>query len=162
MPQRRLGSKAKGFTIIELISVLVILGIITASAIPLMSSKSAYDERFFYDDLLQALRFSQRLSVASGCSVQITLSGTSFGLLQDSACNSASPSFNKTVYLPGSGDVYQNNDLPSGTTYSSSLSPIIFNSLGQAVNSSANVFSQAAIVVGGRTILVDGETGFAR
>jgi len=162
MPQRRLGSKAEGFTIIELISVLVILGIITASAIPLMSSKSAYDERFFYDDLLQALRFSQRLSVASGCSVQITLSGTSFSLLQDSACNSSSPSFNKTVYLPGSGDVYQNNDLPSGTTYTSSLSPIIFNSLGQAVNSSGNVFSQATIVVGARTILVYGETGFSR
>jgi MSHA pilin protein MshC len=162
MPQRQVGCKAKGFTVIELISVVVILGIITASAIPLMSSKSAYDERFFYDDLLQAFRFSQRLSVASGCSVQISLSGTSFSLLQDSACNSASPVFDKTVYLPGSGDVYQNNDLPTGTTYTSSLSPIIFNSLGQAVNSSANVFSQATIVVGGRTILVDGETGFAR
>jgi len=162
MPQRRIGGKAKGFTVIELISVLVILGIITASAIPLMSSKSAYDERFFYDDLLQAFRFSQRLSVASGCSAQITLSGTSFNLLQDSACNSAAPVFDKTVYFPGSGDVYQNNDLPSGATYTSSLSPIIFNSLGQAVNSSGNVFSQATIVVGGRTILVDGETGFAR
>ena len=162
MPWQQLGGKASGFTVIELISVVVILGIVTAAAIPLMSSRSAYDERFFYDDLLQALRFSQRLSVASGCSVQVTLSGTSFSLLQDSTCNSASPVFDKTVYLPGSGEAYQNNDLPSGTTYTTSINPIIFNSLGQAVNSSASVFVQATIVVGGRSILVDGETGFAR
>jgi MSHA pilin protein MshC len=127
-----------------------------------MSSKSAYDERFFYDDLLQAFRFSQRLSVASGCSVQITLSSTSFSLLQDSVCNSAAPVFDKTVYVPGSNDAYQNNTLPAGTTFTSSLSPIILNSLGQGVNNSGNVFSQATIVVGSRTILVDGETGFAR
>ncbi|MBL4606298.1 MAG: prepilin-type N-terminal cleavage/methylation domain-containing protein [Pseudomonadales bacterium] len=162
MPSRLTFGRDSGFTIIELISVVVILGIVTAAAIPLMSSKSVFDERFFYDDLLQALRFSQRLSVASGCSVQLSMSGTAFSLLQDSSCNSASPSFDKTVYLPGSADAYQNSDLPSGTSYSSTVSPIVFNSLGQAKNSGGNVFSQAAIVLGSRIILVDGETGFAR
>ena len=158
---QRLG-KASGFTIIELISVVVILGIITAAAIPLMSSKSTYDERFFYDDLLQAFRFSQTLAVASGCSVQVTMSGTAFTLVQDSACNTASPTFDKTVYYPGSNDTYQNNDLPVSASYSASVNPLIFNSTGQALNSSAAVISQASITVGTRTILVDGETGFSR
>ena len=155
-------SKASGFTIIELISVVVILGIITAAAVPLMSSKSAYDERFFYDDLLQALRFSQRLAVASGCSVQVSMSGTSYSLVQDSVCNTASPTFDKTVYYPGSNDTYQNSDLPTSVSYSATVSPIIFNSMGQALNTSSSIFSQASISIGTRTILVDGETGFSR
>lgn len=159
---RHHSGRAAGFTLIELIAVVIILGIVSVFAAPLLSPKSAFDERFFYDDLLQALRFSQRLAVSSGCAVQVNFLSTGYTLKQDQNCNLTSPSFIKIPVRPGSNDVYSNTSLPSGSAYSYSVNPLIFNSLGQALNSASSVISQSAITIGSRTLKVDGETGFAR
>lgn len=147
---------------VELIAVVVILGIISVFAAPLLSPKSAFDERFFYDDLLQALRFSQRLAVSSGCAVQVNFISTGYTLKQDQNCTLSSPAFTKNPLRPGSNEIYSNASLPAGVSYSYSINPIVFNSLGQALNGSASLISQASITVGSRSIQVDGETGFSR
>ena len=153
---------AAGFTIIELTAVVVIVSVMSAAAVPLFSSKSAYDERFFYDDLLQALRFSQHLAIASGCSVQVSFSITGYSLLQDTNCNLSSPEFSLITLRPGVDEAYSNESLPSAISFSSSVSPLIFNSQGQALNDSGVVINQATVNIGERSILIEGETGFSR
>ncbi len=70
--------KQRGFTIVELIMVIVIIGILSAVVGPRFFSKSNFDERFYYEELLSAVRYAQKLAVAGGCSIQVEVraSGT--------------------------------------------------------------------------------------
>ena len=53
-----------GFTLIELITVITILGVLAVVVGPRFASTGVYDERTFYDDVLQAIRFAQTRATA--------------------------------------------------------------------------------------------------
>lgn len=69
----------RGFTIVELLLVTVIIGILSAVVGPRFFSQSNFDERFYYEELLSAVRYAQKLAVAGGCPIQVDVreSGTS-------------------------------------------------------------------------------------
>jgi len=54
----------QGFTITELITVIVIVGILSAVAIPKMFDRGVYDSRGFYDQTLATIRFAQKSAIA--------------------------------------------------------------------------------------------------
>lgn len=78
-----------GFTVIELVVVLVILGIIAAVAIPRMGNSHNFDELTARDQIKQALRHAQQLAMSrtdatvlftasdSPASINVTLNGVS-------------------------------------------------------------------------------------
>jgi len=51
-----------GFTLIELILVLVLLGIVSAVALPRFIGSSGFDERVLFDDTLNAARYAQKVA----------------------------------------------------------------------------------------------------
>lgn len=55
---------ARGFTIIELVTVIVLIGVLTVVVLPRMSN-SGLDERLFLDQTRSALRFAQKTAIAS-------------------------------------------------------------------------------------------------
>ena len=61
--------KQLGFTIVELIMVIVILGIISAVALPRFFDRKNFDERFYFEEALSTVRYGQKLAVASGCPI---------------------------------------------------------------------------------------------
>jgi MSHA pilin protein MshC len=64
-----------GFTLIELVTVLVLLGIISAVAFARLGSISSYSESLFQNQMLSYLRLAQRTAVAhqgSGAQLNIT------------------------------------------------------------------------------------------
>jgi len=69
----------RGFTIVELIMVIMILGIISAVAVPRFFDRKVFDERFYLEEALSTVRYGQKLAVASGCPIafQIDTSGYS-------------------------------------------------------------------------------------
>ncbi|EWC42765.1 pilus assembly FimT family protein [Stutzerimonas stutzeri] len=66
----------RGFTIVELIMVIVIIGILAAVVGPRFFSKSNFDERFYFEEVLSSVRYAQKLAVASGCYIQVQVSAT--------------------------------------------------------------------------------------
>jgi len=78
---RGLGSHG-GYTIVELVLVMVIIAILGAVAGPRFFNNTAFDERAYLDELASALRYAQKIAVASGCRVHADITAGSYSLTQ--------------------------------------------------------------------------------
>jgi MSHA pilin protein MshC len=70
----------QGFTLIELIMVLVLLGVLAAFAAPRMFDTSAFNARGFHDETLGLLRYAQKTAIAQRRTVCVTLNTTGITL----------------------------------------------------------------------------------
>jgi MSHA pilin protein MshC len=72
----------RGFTLVELVAVIVLLGILTAVAGPSLIDTSRFDERGYIDELASALRQAQRVAIATQCSVRVTTNAAGYTAIQ--------------------------------------------------------------------------------
>ncbi|MEA3543875.1 MAG: prepilin-type N-terminal cleavage/methylation domain-containing protein [Thermodesulfobacteriota bacterium] len=68
----------QGFTLVELVVIIVLLGIMAAVAMPKFFSMSTYQVRAAYDEVAGAVRYAQKLAVASGCEVRVQIDTTEY------------------------------------------------------------------------------------
>ncbi len=76
----------KGMTLQELVIVLVIMGTLSAVAVPRFLSFTAFRERGFFDSALTATRYAHKLAIASGCDVKVEFDGSGFSIGQWAVC----------------------------------------------------------------------------
>lgn len=69
----RCADSARGFTLLETCSVIVIVGILAAIAGPKFLDTPAFDMRGYTDQLASAIRASESVAAASGCEVRLTI-----------------------------------------------------------------------------------------
>jgi MSHA pilin protein MshC len=147
---------SKGFTLVELIVVIVLLGTLSVLVMPRFLDMTLFKQRGFHDQTVSALRYAQKLAVASGCDVQVTLGGGGYALLQRAACDTSS-AFTLPVHHPaGSGSFTAT--APSGVSVSAAS--IIFTPLGRAVDGARVPSNFVGLDVGGHLFHVIGETGY--
>jgi MSHA pilin protein MshC len=150
-------SKETGVTLVELVMVIVMLGILSATALPKFFEKNTFAERAFFSDTLSAIRFAQKLAIATGCNVQVSIASNSYSLNRQGDSSSLSCPGGSTYTLavphPSSGaSSYTGSE--SGITLTSSASSFVFDPVGSA---SADV---TLTVNGTKTISVIAKTGF--
>lgn len=135
----------------ELITVIVIMGILAAAVLPRFFDRNTFDTRGFYDQTISTLRYAQKTAIAQRRLVCVTFPTTSsiqlriassFGL---AACDT-------DLSNPGGGTSYVVN-APSGVTLSGAAA-FNFDALGRATT------AVAPISVASYTINVDQETGY--
>jgi len=86
---KRFYSWQQGFTLIELVVIILILGIMAAVVMPKFFNLGDYRTRAAYDEVAGAVRYAQKLAVASGCEVQVQISTSGYDLQQHStSCTS--------------------------------------------------------------------------
>ncbi len=144
--------KNNGFTLVELVTVMVILSIMAAVAIPRFFETHAYKSREFYEEVINAARYSQKLAVASGCAVQLSVSGSGFSLHQRQNCKSGN--YNREVTHPADHGAFT-AATPSGVSLSSTAAAIVFDGLGRATPGGTT------ISVDSRSFTLIGESGYA-
>ena len=84
LPGRRAGQF--GFTLVELIMVIVIVGIIGAVVAPRFFSRTTFDASGYNNQMLALVRYGQKLAIAQNRNVFVRLNGTSVALCYNAAC----------------------------------------------------------------------------
>ncbi len=157
LPSHKHTHQQVGFTLVELVITIVIMGILAAVAAPRFFERDAFDERGYYEDTLAALRYAQKLAVATGCQVQATITPVDYTLKQRATCTSGA--FTNNVYNPGNPGNAYTKAAPSGLTLSPAVT-LTFNGLGQASGGASVTTLTLTGTSDTRTITVVAETGF--
>ncbi|MCI0919045.1 type II secretion system protein [Pseudomonas stutzeri] len=142
----------RGFTLVELVMTLVIIGILAAVVGPRFFDRKVFDERLFFEEAVSAVRYAQKLALASGCLIQVSLGAGGYQLRR--AANCTSGAYSAEVQGPD-GQVPFANTVPSGVAVSATQFPVVFDSLGRP-SGAANA------TIGAFTFSVTAETGLVR
>ena len=140
-------SAQRGFTLVELVMMIVIIGILAVVALPRLTGTDVFQSRGIADQIRTALRYAQKIAIAQRGTVSANITSGA-----NSDCGFA---------LVG-GNVQCQVALPAGVTVVPALpQTITFNALGQPVPN-----AQSALVVAGggltTTITVEAETGYVQ
>ena len=142
-------SKMSGFTLVELITVIVLVGILAVAALPRFFDQNVFESRGFFDESKSLLRYGQKVAVAQRRTVCVALGGTGVALTIASAANAGA--CDTPLALP--------NVPRGGSGLVSSVAAFQFLSLG-GTNQPANVTVTVTGATG--TITVDRVTGHVR
>ena len=72
----------RGFTLIELVTVMVITVALASLAIPYFVDRNAFDSRGFYDQVISALRYAQKTAIAQNRFVCVAFAASGITLTQ--------------------------------------------------------------------------------
>jgi len=106
-------SKQIGFTLVELIMVIVMIAILSVTALPKFFEKNTFAERAFFADVLNALRYAQKLAVATHCDVQVSFPPDSYELKRPATiaeCGDPTSTFDLAVIHPSTGSAYKGRE----------------------------------------------------
>lgn len=73
-------NRTGGFTLVELITVMVIIGILAVAALPRFFERNTFDSRGYYDQVISTLRFAQKTAIAQRRFVCVAFAANSITL----------------------------------------------------------------------------------
>lgn len=153
-------AKHGGFTLVELIVVMVVLGILSAIALPRMMDNRAFASAVFRADVVSALRYAQKSAVGHRRLVCATLTATTVTLAiatanPASACDTALASPDGAPYQSRDGSVQASGYPPGGLLYFHPVGTITSDGAGATIYSGNITITRQSV-----PIKIEGATGY--
>jgi MSHA pilin protein MshC len=123
-----------GFTLTELITVIVIVGILSVAVLPRFFEVSAFEERGSADQVKSMLRFAQKTAIAQHANISVAIS---------------------TAATPDCTTTLASMSLTCKVKSAVANKTVTFDALGRPVPNAAD-----SVTVGGTTITIEAETGY--
>jgi MSHA pilin protein MshC len=144
-----------GFTLIELVVVIVIAGILATVVGPHFFDNPTFSQRGYADELASALRLAQKAAVASDCPTEVNVTVAGYAVVQQAAagntCNSNDQSWSTPVVaLDGAAA----QDSAPANVSATPIGSYVFTGSGALGSAPA-----ASLSVGTYTITIDATTG---
>ena len=153
----------RGFTLVELITVMVIAGILAVAAIPRFFTKNTFDSRGFYDQVISTLRYAQKAAVAKHRFVCVEFTTNrmitlTYDPTPPGAAHLVAACPGTQLTSPTTGGSYSVTSPTADVTFTTPAAgtTFYFDALGRAIA------APASIAVSGytTTIAVEAETGY--
>jgi len=151
-------TRLNGFTLVELIAVMVIIGILAVAVLPRFLDPQTFRARGFYDQALAMVRYAQKVAIAQRTNVFVNVNAATNTLcltyVADLTCTNPAGVRNPANQAQANYRAVA----PAGVTFSSSVS-FSFSALGKPGPDAA-----ATLTISGdgmtRTVRVERETGY--
>ncbi len=156
----------RGFTIIELMIVVVILGIAAAIAVPMVSSASSMQLRSAVNMVAADLEYAKSLSISTGRNYRVAFSTTQneYEILDPDGASVQHPVTKKERYLVSFGEDARLDQVTIQNAVFGGGSEVRFDYLGTPYSSASALNSNGVVTLeaGGatRTVTVKAVTGF--
>ncbi len=150
-----------GFTVVELVTVMVVIGILAAIVIPRITQTSDFAAAAYRNEVLSALHHAQKSALSHRHLVCATIAPGSVKLTIKSGPSAAGCDLNLTSL---GGNTYDNSKYQSvvatGAFVNAAQPSLFFQPNGEITDSAGNVIAAGSIgITGMPAIRIDGSTG---
>lgn len=149
---------SRGFTMVELITIMIILGILAVVAIPRMDSATSFRSVEFRDRVIATLRYAHKTATSHRRLVCATLTQTSVALAIDNSATKDN-SCDVGLMIPG-GASTSFSATQDGFTGTPSPAVLHFQPDGRVTDAAGTIADVDATVQGGGKVIVWGTTGY--
>ena len=160
----RIKTNMHGFTLVELVMVIVITGVLAVAVVPRFFDRGMFDSQGLYEETRAILRYAQKAAIAQRRTVCVafTANSTTLTIVQAAESNNCSSVHN--LAGPTGVSPYRIEG-KRGAEFATTPAALMFTALGQPLDAAG-----AALPAGGRSITVRGagtitieqETGYVR
>ena len=154
--------RVSGFTMTELVMVIIVLGILAVVALPRLSDSATFRAAAFHDQIVAALRYAQKSAVGHRRLVCATFTATTV-TLTIAAVNGATVCTATTLIGPSGGSAYAQSLDPANVTVAIAPGgPIFFQPSGVATSDGAGTAITDYNITGPNMIAIAlvGATGY--
>ena len=155
---------AAGFSLFELIMVIVIVGILAGLAVPRLSDvQTTTQARGYVDGLLSSIRYAQKLAISSECDTRVVASNNGYEIRQWVVCTPTSHLSTADTLIQHPATAAPMQATPTNGIAITGLFDFYFDKKGQPkqVNNNSVISTPSVMTIADHTVTVEAFTGFA-